>query len=226
MSYMKWIVGVLLLCNAVMFLWATGHRPASTEFIRPPVAGETMMLLSELTPVQPSPEVADQTGGQQPAPPPPMCLRIGPFNNELLAEQTASRLRTLALKVESRTVNQREIRAYRVYLGPFDTQSAIDAQRQLLDNSGVKDHYVKRASGEKDIISLGLFSQGTGAEALINELGTKNIVAQTRHEDRMLEPTFWLELQDPEANEKNRAELTAVRNWGEESTKLSEYPCT
>ena len=80
---MKWIVGVLVLCNAAMFLWATGHRPESTEFIRPPIAGETMMLLSELTPVQYFPP--QQTDGEEPAPAPPLCLRIGPFHDEKLS---------------------------------------------------------------------------------------------------------------------------------------------
>lgn len=215
-----------MICNAAVFLWATGHRPASTKFIRPPVAGETMMLLSELRPVQSTPTVAEQTGGEEPSPPQPMCLRIGPFENEKLAKETASRLRTLSLQVESRAVKERKIRTYRVYLGPFDSQSAIDAQRQLLNNNGVQDHYVKRQPGERDIISLGLFSQGTGAEALVGELGAMNITAHTRHEDRTLEPTFWLELQDPEANKKSRAELAAVRNWGDGRTKLSEFPCS
>lgn len=253
---MKWLVGLLLILNAGLFLWATGHKPKTTDFIRPPVNGETMMLISEMKPVkvtgsrtggansQQAPaetingagqsaneerrEPADQPAEQEvvEVTRPPLCLRVGPFFDEKLAGETADRLRTLTLAVDMRTVKSREIRAYRVYVGPFENSAESKAQQKILVESGVKDHYVKREEGKKDIISLGLFTQNTGAAALTEQLKEKGVVASTRTEDRKLDPTYWLELTDSEANRAAHAELAAAKTWGDERTKLSEFPCS
>ena len=219
---MKWVFGVLLLCNAGLFLWTYGQRPDSTEFIRPPVNGETMMLLSEVAAIK-SLVVTDPVS-EQPAQE-PLCLRIGPFFDERLASRTGERLTALSVPFDTRSVKARKIRAHRVYIGPFTTQSEIDAQKKILTDSGVKDHYVKRQAGEQEIISLGLFTQSNGAEAMVQELKAKDIEALTRTEDRTLKPTFWLELRDSKANESAQSEL-AAQKWGDERAKLSEFPCS
>ena len=138
---------------------------------------------------------------------------------------SGDRLRELSLPFESLTVKAREIRAYRVYIGPFSNPQAIEVQRLWLSESGVSDHYVKRQVGEKDIISLGLFSQNTGADALVRDLKSKNVSAQTRLEDRTLGSTHWLELRDSNTNRAARAQLSTL-DWGDERTKLSEFPCS
>jgi len=241
---MKWIVGVLVLVNAGLFLWATGQRPSSTEFIRPTVNGETMMLLSEMLPAQPTavvtpvmdkqePEVNQQPRGEQQVEqqpvladqPPSLCLRIGPFYDKKLAEKTENRLQSMSLLVSSRTVKAREIRAYRVFLGPFETRSEIDRLRKELISKGIKDHYVKRESGQKDIISLGLFIQKSGAKSLVDQLKRNNVPARSKPEDRVMDPTIWLELKDTAANQKVQPELAAINTWGDARTRLSEYPC-
>ena len=219
---MKWVFGILLLCNVGLYLWTYGQRPDSSEFIRPLVNGETMMLLSEMAPAK-SESTVEATGD------PPVerayCLRVGPFYDINLASESGDKLARLSLPFEARSVRAREIRAYRVFLGPFTASAAVQTQRALLNKSGVTDHYVKRQPGEQDIISLGLFTQSTGADALMSELKGKNVSAQIRTEDRMLEATYWLELRDPRANQKTQSELTGME-WGDERTKLSEFPCS
>ena len=227
---MKWIAGILLLCNAGLFLWNFGTRPDATEFVRPPVNGETMMLLSEMMPAQSAPrkqtkkQPENATAVELPVEP-TLCLRIGPFHDINEVTDSGDRLKQLSLPFESRTVKAREIRAYRVYIGPFSNQQAIEVQRQLLNESGVTDHYVKRQAGEKDIISLGLFSQNTGADALVRDLKSKTVTALTRVEERTLSSTHWLELRDSKANRAARAQLSSLE-WGDERTKLSEFPCS
>ena len=219
---MKWVFGVLLLCNVGLFLWTYGQRPDSTEFIRPPVHGETMMLLSEMAAIK-SAVVTDSSDAQPTQE--SLCLRIGPFFDEQLASKTGERLTTLSVPFDTRSVKERKIRAHRVYLGPFATQTEIDTQRKFLTDNGVKDHYVKRQEGEQEIISLGLFTQSNGAEAMVQELKVKDIEAQIRSEDRVLRPTFWLELRDSKANESAQSEL-AAQKWGDDRAKLSEFPCS
>ena len=219
---MKWVFGTLLLFNVGLYLWTYGHRPDSTEFIRPPVNGETMMLLSEMAPVKSETKV--EATDDQPVEL-TYCLRIGPFFDIKLASESGDRLAKLALPFEARSVKAREIRAYRVYLGPFDTSTAVQEQRAVLSENGVTEHYVKKQSGQGDIVSLGLFIQSDGADSLLSELKSKNIEAQIRTEDRTLEPTYWLELRDTKANHQSQPKL-AVMKWGDERTKLSEFPCT
>lgn len=248
---MKWIVGVLLLLNAGLFLWAYGKRPATTDYIRPTVNGETMMLIQEMQPAQSTVVItrADTTTGPAAAPEnadegespnekreaeaepasvaaiPPFCLRIGPFYNEALAKGTTERLKSMALAVSTRTVQAREIRAYRVYIGPFDTRDEVNAQSNGLKEKGVREHYIKRDPGKKDVISLGLFTQKTGAASLVKQLEGKGVTAKTLTEDRLLDPTYWLELTNSAANRKTHPELAATGNWGDSRTRLTEFPC-
>lgn len=219
---MKWIVGFLLVLNAGLFLWATGHRPDSTEFIRPAVNAETMMLLTELAPPSRAPKEQPAAGQTTESPfEPVFCLRIGPFHDTGLAAQAEKELAARSLSFESRTVKAREIRAIRVYLGPFESSSQVQAQKKKLEENGITDFYVKREVGQPDIISLGLFSQSTGAEALAGDLGERGVSVETRAENRLLDPTYWLEF---ETNRATRVELTSS-DWGDKRTRLTEFPC-
>lgn len=243
---MKWIVGVLLLLNAGLFMWAYGKRPDATEYIRPTVNGETMMLISEMQPARSTVVITPAKGASEPESEPatvgeplpedtqqvavnvvpPFCLRVGPFYDENLAEQTKERLRAMSLAVNTRTVQAREIRAYRVFLGPFETREGMGAKLKELNEKGIRDHYVKRNPGEKDIISLGLFTQQTGAESLKDQLLQKGVEAKSETEARLLDPSFWLELTDSAANRKSHSELATVSSWGDNRTKMAEFPCS
>lgn len=219
---MKWVFATLLLCNVGLYLWTYGQRPASTEFIRPPVNGETMMLLSEIAPVKS--ETPDEIADGQPAEQ-PYCLRIGPFFDIAQASESGDRLSKLSIPFEARSVKAREIRAYRVFLGPFPSTEAVQEQRAVLNENDITDHYVKKQSGEEDIISLGLFTQSDGADSLVSQLKAKDITAQIRIEDRLLNSTYWLELRDSQANRKSQSELSVI-DWGDERTRVSEFPCS
>ncbi|MFC1681155.1 SPOR domain-containing protein [Pseudomonadota bacterium] len=243
---MKWIVGVLLLLNAGLFIWAYGKRPATTDYIRPTVNGETMMLIQEMQPAKstvvitaatpkpareedltiPREDLAEEVQAGVVEQVPPFCLRIGPFYDENLAEKTENQMKSMKLAVSSRTVKAREVRAYRVFLGPFDTREHVNAMSKELNEKGIRDHYIKRETGKKDVISLGLFTQKTGSESLVDQLQKKGVAAKIETEDRLLAPTFWLELTNSAANRKTQPELTAIKNWGDNRTKLTEFPCS
>ena len=247
---MKWIVGALLLLNAGLFMWAYGKRPATTDYIRPTVNGETMMLIKEMQPARatvviskpkpkPTPVPGESSESEKvgdvavvETPPaaveqvPPFCLRIGPFYDEKIAKSVEDRLKSMKLAVNTREVNAREIRAYRVYLGPFDTREDVEARRRELIEKGIRDHYIKRDPGKKDVISLGLFTQKTGAESLVGQLEKKGVTAISATEDRLLDPTLWLELTNSAANRKNHSTLAATESWGDSRTKLTEYTCS
>lgn len=212
---MRWLVGFLVLVNAALFLWATGHSPrrSSGASAYPVVSAESMRLLSE---------VRHQDGSSAQAG--RRCARIGPFVNSAVADLAAQKLDAMSMDYSRRTVKPREIRAFRIFLGPFESEAAIDAQRRLLDAAGVKDYYVKHDEPGGGIISLGLFSQRDGAETLLESLRRSEIQAKLRPENRVLQPTFWLEIDDPAVAQGIPPEL-AHASWGEKGVKITRYGC-
>jgi hypothetical protein len=94
----------------------------------------------------------------------------------------------------------------------------------LLDAAGIKDYYVKHDEPSGGIISLGLFSQRDGAEALIDSLRRSDVQARLRTENRVLQPTFWLEIDDPAVAHGIPREL-AQASWGEQGAKITGYGC-
>lgn len=212
---MKWLAGLLLLLNAALFLWATGHDPAGPTGASPyPVVNaEAMRLLSEVR--EDSSSEADAG----------LCARIGPFVDSAVMAVAAQKLDALSLPYTRRTVKAREIRAFRVYLGPFQSQSAVEAQNRLLEAAGVEDYYVK--DNEEDggqIISLGLFSQRDGAQVLRQRMLRRDVRAKLRTEDRVLESNFWLEIDDPAIARDIPEALTEAR-WGEKDARVRQYDC-
>lgn len=211
---MKWLAGFLLLLNTAMFLWATGHDPggASSASAYPVVNAESMRLLDE---VRSEAAVAPDAERR--------CLRVGPFSSAAVAAVAAQTLDAMSVEYNRRTVASREIRTFRVFLGPFESQSALDMQRRLLEAAGVEDYYVKRENGG-GIISLGLFSQGDGAEVMRRNLAADGIEARLRTEERVLESNFWLEVNDPAVAGEIPREL-AQASWGESDARVRRYEC-
>lgn len=211
---MKWLAGFLLLLNAALFLWATGHdpeRPASASAY-PVVSAESMRLLSEIKAANDS---APETERR--------CVRIGPFVSSAVVALAAQKLDAMSLSYTRRTVKSREIRAFRVFLGPYRNDTALDTQRRLLEAAGVEDYYVKRNDGA-GIISLGLFSQREGAEAMRRRLARDDIEASLRAEERVLKPNYWLEINDPGVADGTPRELAGAR-WGEQEARARRFEC-
>lgn len=212
---MKWLAGFLLLLNAALFLWATGHDPGrpTSAAAYPVVSAESMRLLSEVKARR------ESSGGEE-----PLCVRIGPFDSSAVVSLAAQQLDAMSLSYTRRTVKAREIRAFRVFLGPFQSESAITTQRRLLENAGVEDYYVKRLEDGGGIVSLGLFSQREGAEIRQRQLDGKGVQAKLSTEQRVLDPNFWLEINDPEVAAEVPDELAGA-SWGEKAARARRYEC-
>lgn len=215
---LKWVVAGLALLNTGLFLWATGHKGLSAGDVaaaRPLVNADAMRLLGEMTAAQPAAREGRIPG---------LCFRVGPFPTESDMSRIGERFAELRIPYRQRTVPPREIRAHRVYIGPYTTAVDIQAQRNLLRASGVSEHYVKHEGGGRDIISLGLFAQKKGAETLVKQLQAKNIKALVRPEDRVLASNYWVELRIEESDQRARAALEQI-SWPGSRAKLRQYPC-
>ncbi len=208
---MKWFLALLVLLNVGMYLWATGHKSTSSSSVRAMVNADGMRLLSEL-----SAERDNRSASS--------CYRIGPFYDERGSVKAVGALNELSVPHTALTIKQREVRAYRVYLGPFNTSEQIEQQRNLLRNNGIYEHYVKSEPSSQDVISLGLFSQQARAEEFMHDLLERDVRAQTRPEDRTLGPTYWLELQDVAPNQGVLAVLRETK-WAGDRARLRVFPC-
>lgn len=212
---MKWVFGFLLVLNVALVLWATGHRGPSHPDVAPPlppVNPASMLLLTEQV------RITRAAAGLA------TCMRVGPFESESNAAKAARTLDELDISYVSRAVRGRRIQAYRVYLGPFDDQSAANQARSMLRARGVKDYYALRQSNGDVVVSLALFSQQSSADSYIKELEAKNVLAKSRPEDQAIAASYWLELRDRRPVGALRAQLRGV-DWMEPSATLRHSPC-
>ncbi len=209
---MKWVFALLVLVNVGMYLWATGHKTSGSPSARTVVNTEGMRLLSEL------PAARNNRSARS-------CYRVGPFSEEDGSIQAAATLNALSVVYTSLTIKKRQVRAYRVYLGPFNTSEQIETQRNILRSSGINEHYVKSERDTQDLISLGLFSQQARADDFLQQLNKKDIRAKTRPENRTLGPTYWLELHDLESNSGVLAALRETQ-WPGDRARLRVFPCS
>ena len=209
---MKWVLAILVVLNVGMYLWATGHKNTSTPLLRSVINADRMSLLSESS--------GSRSDRQSTS-----CYRIGPFSEKSGSANAVEKLNDLSVTYTTLTVKIREVRAYRVYLGPFSTQDQIEQQRDVLRNSGINEHYVKSESRNTDVISLGLFSQRGRAEEFMQALRRKNIVAKTRPENRTLGPTYWLELRDNDTKQEILSTLRETQ-WKGDQARLRAFPCS
>jgi hypothetical protein len=209
---MKWFFALLVLANVGMYLWATGHKTTDSSSLRAAVNADGMRLLSELPAARNSRSASS-------------CHRIGPFSDESGSVKAVETLNELSVPYTALTIKKREVRAYRVYLGPFNTSEQIERQRNILRSSGINEHYVKSERAAQDLISLGLFSQQARADEFMRQLIEKDVHAKTRPENRTLGPTYWLELHDVESNQKVLGILRETQ-WAGDRARLRVFPCT
>lgn len=209
---MRWFFALLVLANVGMYLWATGHTTSDSASVRASVNADGMRLLNELPAARNSSSVSS-------------CYRIGPFSDKDGSVKAAETLNELSVPYTALTIKKREVRAYRVYLGPFNTSEQIERQRNILRSSGINEHYVKSERAAQDLISLGLFSQQARANEFLRQLIEKDVRAKTRPENRILGPTYWLELHDIGSNQKVLGILRETQ-WTGDHARLRIFPCT
>jgi hypothetical protein len=196
-------------------LWAVAHKDllgAEQAVGRPAIAPEAMRLV-QVAPATPGDASSDD-----------VCFRIGPFANREQLSVATQRLLGLGVPFVERDIGARQIRAFRLFLGPYPSLQAAQVAEQRLAAAGVADHYVKQDGETGPIVSLGLFSQQEGAEAVRSDVAGKGFRPEVRVEDRMLAATFWLELMDAAANRRSAGVLTAGA-WGDARARVREIQC-
>ena len=210
---MKWIFLVLVVANVGLYLWVNSHQTYNAV----PVAGgetdinvEVMELVHERQARRINEEVFE-------------CMRIGPFSTADTFSRASRLLINEGYGFTRNVVSARELRNFRVYLGPFTTQAAKETAERRLKQQGLDYYAYEDKEGELLSVS-GLFSEGEAAGAYVAELKGVGLDAKARSEVRILGPWRWLEVADA-VTEEWRDTLRGIE-WGDAKAQVAGVSCS
>ena len=210
---MKWVFLVLVVANVGLYLWVNSHQTYNAV----PVAGgetdinvEVMELVHERQARRINEEVFE-------------CMRIGPFSTADTFSRASRLLINEGFGFTRNVFSARELRNFRVYLGPFTTQAAKETAERRLKQQGL-DYYAYEDK-EGELLSVaGLFSEGEAAGAYVAELKGVGLDAKARSEVRILGPWRWLEVADA-VTEERRNTLRGIE-LGDAKAQVASVPCS
>lgn len=199
---------LLLLANIGVFAWVRWYaQPDSASLVTaPPLSGKPLELATELTPTERkdlASGAASSVSAAAPvtAPAPSTnalaantvaCAAYGPFPSDDAVQLAAGRLKPLGLDVTDHLVPGKSKQGYWVYLPPFGSKREAEAAEALLKKRGVKDIYVVTDEANRNAISLGVFTQKSGAQDRQKEMRKMGYHAQMAERFRD-EPRYWLD---------------------------------
>ena len=210
---MKWVFLVLVVANVGLYLWVNSHQTYNAVSV---VGGETdinvevMELVHERQARRINEEVFE-------------CMRIGPFSTADTFSRASRLLINEGFGFTRNVVSARELRNFRVYLGPFTTQAAKETAERRLKQQGLDYHVYEDKEGE--LLSVaGLFSEGEAAGAYVAKLKGVGLDAKARSEVRVLGPWRWLEVADA-VTEERRNTLRGIE-LGDAKAQVASVPCS
>lgn len=233
---MKWLAVVLIVINLAAYL-LVGDRQTPQETVRsdsePDVNKTGMLLLAEVDASQSAAaatagDVPDQTAipvenpidGSADQSVAEACYRLGPFRQEASWQAAKMWMGESGFGFRPVTTDSRRLLAFRVYLGPFASESSADAILKNLESQGLK-HFRYRADNGLIRISMGLFSQEELAEKHLNYLISNQYEAKLQPEYRRLGPLNWMEI--PSAG-IDQARLLG-HDWDESGIRMTKVNC-
>ena len=147
------------------------------------------------------------------------CFRVGPFKKSDSWQSAVNWMKQQGMAFTHVSSDVRELRAVRVFLGPYVRQSEIDSVIKLLQQKGLE-YFSKTADGSTRI-SLGYFTQEELATKFISHLRSINIEASSASEYRKLGPFNWMEVS---ANGIKHQDFFN-RDWNEPGIDLLKLDC-
>ena len=208
---MKWVFMSLALVNVILYLWVTGHPVQSSVALPDAMSNvneRAMELLHERNARRGNQVMVD-------------CLRVGPFATEEAYSRASRLLVNKGYGFTRNVISARELRTFRVYLGPFNSTIEQDQSARKLDQMGLNHYAHQDETGT--LLSIQMFSQGEEAGRYVAELAALGLAANAKAEVRTLGPLRWLEVSDV-VNEKRRQSLAAL-DWADSTVRLAAVPC-
>ena len=189
--------------------------------VSPPPAGEPPAVTAPSASGEAAAAAADEPPAPARAQPaPPLCFRVGPFGRKQQLEDVAVGLRQEGIDFRVVQSRPRQLKATRVYLGPYPSRAEASAMVRRLKGMGV-DAYPFR-NGSRFRVSLGYFTQEELAGKYTAALAGKGIKARTEPEFKTLRPFDWLEVRIP----GDRAARINGRDWGGPGIEVKPVACS
>lgn len=240
---MKWIAALLMIVNVAVYLWASGQQVIVNDpaiISEPDVNTEGMLLLNEngnlkqfgnIDSYPPSASRlnnnTDSTARANERANEPAktklaqsCYLLGPFKKEEYWHAAKQWMEQNGIKFQSVSNKSRELRAWRVYLGPYSSVSATEPDVQRLQDKNLE-YFVALDETESPRISLGYFTEQALATKFLTHLQSIDIPAKSQLEYRQLGPLNWTII-TVDSVQQNRA---ANHDWVENAVGLSPVDC-
>lgn len=148
------------------------------------------------------------------------CYRIGPFRKDEPWKSAQAWMDEQQIPFKHVTSESRELRAVRVFLGPFTSASNTQAAVRELKQKNL-DHFVYEIEAGITRVSLGYFTQEELATKFLGYLKTIDVEASSQPEFRTLGPFNWMEIS---VEGTNLDQLTS-HNWKANNIGLSRVDC-
>jgi len=148
------------------------------------------------------------------------CYRIGPFRKPEPWQIAKNWLTEQGVEYKHVTSESRELRAVRVFLGPYRAATETEAAVKVLDSKNL-DHFVYQLEDGASRVSLGYFTQEELATKFLNYLTSIKVDAQSQPEYRILGPFNWMEIPAQTID----VELLQGHDWVEANVGLSRLDC-
>ena len=210
---MKWVFFILVVANIGLYLWVNNHQTYNGI---PVVGGEADINVEGMELVHE--RQASRVKGEVFA-----CMRIGPFSTADTFSRASRLLISEGFGFTRDVVSARELRNFRVYLGPFTTQAAKETAERRLKQQGL-DFYAHEDKDGEVFSVAGLFSDGVAAGAYVAELKEAGLDAKARSEPHTLGPWRWLEVADA-VTEERRNTLRGIE-WGDVKAQVVGVSCS
>lgn len=174
---MKWLVGLLLLVNALLLgyfqLLPPRHVDGPAHDLDP--ARIKIMSPDELASmVKPEPPTPPAATMESAAPPPVVCYEWGSFASADAARAKAA-LDRLAVDVTVTRHTPQEAVRYWVYIPPLKTPEAAQAKVTEIQQLGVEETFIIQDPKWRNAISLGVFRDEGLADKFLGDLHSRGV---------------------------------------------------
>ncbi len=242
---MKWLAVALIVINLAAYLLGSRQTPLDTvrSDSRSDVNKTGMLLLAEVDASQSAatvfsrqPDASGAASAQMPdeaatavanpindrigQPVAAGCYRLGPFRQEDSWQAAKRWMDGSGFKFRAVTSGSRQLLAFRVYLGPFASESSVDAILKELESRGLE-HFRYRTDNGLTRISMGVFSQEELAQKYLDYLKNNRYEARFQPEYRRLGPLNWIEISSTDMQK----EQLSGHDWHEPGVALTKVNC-
>lgn len=152
------------------------------------------------------------------------CYRVGPFLHTERLSSAKNLLDKIGVLYEVEKRESAKAEVYRVFIGTFNDQTQAREARQQLNENGIFDHFVKRDTDGRYLISLGIYSRETTANASLKRFEDRSLKVRLRPEQTVLPDSYWLGLLARNGESLPFTELQQAE-WGEYSAQFGTYDC-